>query len=332
MGRRSKSPPQAIPFRRGRAEPEQAAGERRLIWISETLAQAFADQETDAYRLASGNGCGLERYGQDLLLSFRHELDRDLILAEAGAVLGRFRFQPARIYAKRMPIRAPEREAPIQISGERTEPPQTIAREAGLRYEIDFSAGYSVGLFLDQRANRQRVADLRPRRLLNTFAYTCSFSLVAARVGAETVSIDLSRRSLARGEANFRRNGVETAAAQRFVADDVFEQLPRLARRGEQFDVIVLDPPTFSRNHQGAAFQVQHDFGALLDLALGVAAPQAHLLLSVNCSELRTSDLQQFGRLALGRQRRAGRFHVSPALPDFPGGVGAKTIWLDLSD
>ena len=90
--------------------------------------------------------------------------------------------------------------------GETSGPMETEVQEGGLRLGLDFAAGYSAGLFIDQRANRARVHDLKPKRLLNTFAYTCSFSVVAARAGAETVSVDLSRRSLTRGEDNFRRN------------------------------------------------------------------------------------------------------------------------------
>ena len=141
-----------------------------------------------------------------------------------------------------------------------------------MRYGLDFAGGYSAGLFIDQRANRARLRAWKPSRLLNTFAYTCSFSVVAALAGAETVSVDLSRRSLTRGEGNFRAMGLIPKTGHRFIADDVLAVLPRLARRGEKFDAIMLDPPTFSRNQSGAAFQVQRDFERLVSLALEVAA------------------------------------------------------------
>ena len=105
-----------------------------------------------------------------------------------------------------------------------------------MSYGIDFGAGYSVGLFIDQRENRRFVRDVTPRTLLNCFAYTCSFSVVAASVGAKTVSIDLSKKSLERGRENFALNALRTDD-HRFVTDDVMEVLPRLARRGEKFDV-----------------------------------------------------------------------------------------------
>ena len=207
---------------------------------------------------------------------------------------------------------------------------ETEVSEAGAHYGLDFAGGYSAGLFIDQRANRARLRTLKPKRLLNTFAYTCSFSVVAAMSGAETVSIDLSRRSLTRGEENFQRNGFDPKAGHRFIADDVLAVLPRLARRGEKFDAIILDPPTFSRNQAGAAFQVQRDFGQLVTLALDVAAPGAKILLSVNHSAMRVADLEWAARTALKMAGRSGRFNATAPLADFPMGQGAKTVWLEV--
>ncbi len=71
---------------------------------------------------------------------------------------------------------------------------ETEVTEAGVRYGLDFAGGLFRGLFIDQRENRARLRAWKPKRLLNTFAYTCSFSVVAALAGAETLSVDLSRR------------------------------------------------------------------------------------------------------------------------------------------
>ena len=189
--------------------------------------------------------------------------------------------------------------------------------ERSLRYGIDFAAGYSVGLFVDQRENRRFVRQVAPKNLLNCFSYTCSFSVAAATVDAKTVSIDLSKKSLARGKENFALNSLATNGHQ-FIADDVMEVLPRLARKGEKFDVIILDPPTFSRSHRGKAFQVEQDFETLLLAALEVAERDARILLSTNCMDLRDAGLEVMARYCLKTTRRAGTFHQEPALPDFP--------------
>jgi 23S rRNA (cytosine1962-C5)-methyltransferase len=301
---------------------------RAASWIAPGLASSFAAQGTTAHRLATGSEMWLERFGPDLLLSYQTERGRDAALAGIDERCASYGFAPARIFGKYLPQQAAERGVPALLRGEAAGSLETEVTEAQVKYGLDFGGGYSVGLFIDQRENRAHARKSRPRRLLNTFAYTCSFSVVAALAGAETVSIDLSRRSLVRGEENFRRNGLDPKSGHRFLADDVLAVLPRLARRGEKFDMIVLDPPTFSRNQSGAAFQVQRDFEKLLILALEVAMPRAQLLLSVNHSEMRVADLERIARGALRISGRSGRFERTPPLPDFPPGAGAKTLWM----
>ena len=111
-------------------------------------------------------------------------------------------------------------EPPRLIVGDPAEDLQTIATERHLKFGIDFGTGYSPGLFLDQRENRRYVRHIAPKRLLNCFAYTCSFSVSAAYVGAATLNIDLSKKSLSRGRENFALNCLPTIE-HRFIADDV---------------------------------------------------------------------------------------------------------------
>jgi 23S rRNA (cytosine1962-C5)-methyltransferase len=330
---RPKTPPEAIPFRRGK-RPARAAVAKPLsiAWISPAVWSALAAEGTEAHRLASGPEMWLERFGRDVLLSHQTGPGRDAVLAEIDQRCAAYAYRPARVFGKYLPQHASERGAPVLLRGDADGPLETEVGEAGARYGLDFAGGYSAGLFIDQRANRARLRALKPKRLLNTFAYTCSFSVAAALGGAETVSVDLSRRSLTRGEENFRRNGLDPKAGHRFIADDVLAFLPRLARRGDggKFDAIILDPPTFSRNQAGAAFQVQRDFDRLVALALEVAAPGAKILLSVNHSAMRVADLEWAARAALKMAGRGGRFQPSAPPADFPPGHGAKTVWLEV--
>jgi 23S rRNA (cytosine1962-C5)-methyltransferase len=218
---------------------------------------------------------------------------------------------------------------PRLMFGSADENLQTIAQEHFLQYKIDFAAGYSVGLFIDQRENRRYVRQIAPKRLLNCFAYTCSFSVAAASVGAETVNIDLSKKSLERGRENFALNSLPTIN-HRFISDDVLSVLPRLARKGEKFDVIILDPPTFSRSHRGKTFHVERDFEELLLLALEVVARDGRILLSTNCSSLREKGLEVLARYCLKLTRRAGGYHREARPSEFPSDTGASTIWLAL--
>ncbi len=196
-------------------------------------------------------------------------------------------------------------------------------------YGIDFGAGYSVGLFVDQRENRRFVGGAKPRHLLNCFAYTCSFSVVAAAAGAQTLSVDLSKKSLARGRENFALNELSTDGHQ-FIADDVRPVLQRLARRGSKFDLIVLDPPTFSRTKGGSAFHVEKDFEDLIAAAIEIADREARILLSTNCETLDGQTLERMARYAMKLSRRSGRFQQQARPADFPPGAGATAIWMTL--
>ena len=328
---RPKTPPEAIPFQRGKRPARTVETKAHsFAWISPAVWSALAAEGTDAHRLASGPDMWLERFGQDVLLSYQTEAGRDAALAEVDPRCAAYSYRPLRVFGKYLPQHASERGAPVLLRGDAGSALETEVSEAGVRYGLDFAGGYSAGLFIDQRANRARLRAWKPKRLLNTFAYTCSFSVVAALGGAETVSVDLSRRSLTRGEGNFQRNGIDAKAGHRFIADDVLAVLPRLARRGEKFDAIILDPPTFSRNQAGAAFQVQRDFERLVALALEVAAPGAKMLLSVNHSAMRVADLEWAARAALKLAGRSGRFSASAPLADFPPGHGAKTVWVEV--
>jgi 23S rRNA (cytosine1962-C5)-methyltransferase len=302
---------------------------KKSEWIDLTLLRDFEAEGTDAHRLCTINGGWVERFGRDILISYKNDPARERLVLELnfwGTATG---FEFGRIFGRFLPTQNAEREAPRLLLGDAKENLRTVVSEFLLRYEIDFGAGYSVGLFVDQRENRRRVRQIKPKRLLNCFAYTCSFSVVAASVGAKTVNVDLSKKSLARGQENFALNNLPTVE-HKFLADDVLGVLPRLARGGEKFDAIILDPPTFSRSHRGKVFHIEEDFERLLLAALEVAERNAHILLSTNCLGLREPALEVMARYCLKVSRRAGVFYRQPPLPDFPPGAGAATVWLSL--
>jgi 23S rRNA (cytosine1962-C5)-methyltransferase len=298
-------------------------------WIDPVLHQKLIAEQTDAIRLCTCPDGWAERFGVDVVISHKSDAALNRLQTELCLWALNVDFHFRRVFARFLPKRNAEREAPRLVLGDPGTNLQSTALERTLRYGIDFAAGYSVGLFIDQRENRHFVRELAPRSLLNCFAYTCSFSVAAATVGAKTVSIDLSKKSLARGRENFALNAL-SANDHRFFADDVMEALPRLARKGEKFDVIILDPPTFSRSHRGKAFQVEHDFETLLLAALEVVERDGRILLSTNCSSLRERALEVMARFCLKATRRAGTFHQEPPLADFPPRVGAATLWLTL--
>src|SRR5437763_14892684 len=245
-------------------------------WIEANLLRDFEAEGTDAHRLCTVENGWVERFGRDVLISFKRVLARERLIQELHSWASTVRFEFGRIFARFLPRKNEEREAPRLIFGDAADNLQTIATERYLKFGIDFGAGYSVGLFVDQRENRRYVRYIAPRRLLNCFAYTCSFSVSAACAGAGTLNIDLSKKYLTRGRENFALNNLSTID-HRFITDDVRSVLPRLARKGEKFDTIILDPPTFSRSPEGKTFRVQDDFEGLLISALAVAKRDAHV-------------------------------------------------------
>ena len=298
-------------------------------WIDASLFRDFQAEGTDAHRLCTMEDGWVERFGHDILISFKRILVRERLIQELKEWANGIPFKFERIFARFIPRKSEQREPPRLICGNPAENLQTTATERRLKFGIDFSAGFSVGLFPDQRENRSFVRHIAPKRLLNCFAYTCSFSVSAAYVGATTLNIDLSKKSLARGRENFALNSLSTMG-HRFIADDVVAILRRLADKGEKFDVIILDPPTFSRSPGGKTFHVENDFEKLLVDSLELAERDSHVLLSTNCSTLREHALEVMARYGLKAARRAGTLRRSPPLPDFPPGTGASSIWLTL--
>ncbi len=216
--------------------------------------------------------------------------------------------------------------------GQRPEQPFPV-RENGLRFLIDFSVGYSQGLFLDQRLNRAETA----RRvkaggaLLNCFAYTCGFSVAAAGAGAETTSVDLSKRWLEWGRLNFQANALDDAAHS-FCRGDSFEWLRRFARKERQFDGVILDPPTFSRNQKGKVFRVEKDYGSLAALAARVVAPGGWMLCCTNCRALDEGALRRMLRSGIGESGRGlNEMAARPMPPEYRDEKYLKSYWIELA-
>ncbi len=143
------------------------------------------------------------------------------------------------------------------------------------------------------------------------------------------MNVDLSKKSLERGRQNFVLNSLSTEG-HKFIADDVRPVLRRLARRGEKFDMVILDPPTFSRTKGGEAFHVESDFEELIVAAFELIDGNGRILLSTNCETLSEQALERMARYGLKLSRRAGVFHRQPTPLDFPSGSAARTIWLTL--
>ena len=120
--------------------------------------------------------------------------------------------------------------------------------ENGVRYYVDVKDGQKTGFFLDQKYNRRAAAKLcKGARVLDCFTHTGSFALNAGLAGAEHVlGVDASELGVAQARENAELNGLSDRVE--FLCEDVFELLPRLEKQGEKFDVVILDPPAFTKS------------------------------------------------------------------------------------
>ncbi len=243
--------------------------------------------------------------------------------------------------------RRPEQLSPRLLEGSPAQGPFAI-RENDLHFEISFAEGYSVGLFLDQRDNRRRLltrrvaADFRllerapsgGLEALNTFAYTCGFSVCAAKSGFRVTSLDLSRKYLAWGRRNYALNQIEPDGHD-FIYGDVFDWLARFRRKARLFDLVLLDPPTFSKSRESGVFRAEMDYPKLLRAALAVLRSPGVLFASSNAASWDAAGFVQSARAIIaGAGRQIRRAHFGPQPPDFPISKAEpaylKTLWLEL--
>ena len=202
-----------------------------------------------------------------------------------------------------------------------TEP--IIFQENGLFFAADVVAGHKTGFFFDQRANRAKVGELaQDRRVLDVFAYNGGFSLYSAAGGATSVtSLDVSVPALESAQANFALNIDKPnvkAAAHHIMVKDAFVGLKELATQGEQFDMVVVDPPSFAKSMaeiHGALLAYER----LTRLALDVVAPRGKLVMA-SCSS-RVTPAQFFNAVkqtARTRGRRLSDIETTSHALDHP--------------
>ena len=251
---------------------------------------------------------------------------------------------------KRRVGRADRAEASPQLVIEEAAPERFTVRENGVQFELSFSEGYSVGLFLDQRDNRRRlltghvgagfpllpcsaespIADGK-LQILNTFAYTCGFSVCAAKAGARTTSLDLSKKYLDWGKRNFALNHLDPTGHE-FLYGDALDWLRRLGKKQRRFDVILLDPPTFSQSKESGVFRAEKDYGRLVTAALPLLSSGGVLFASTNAADWPAEEFVTGVAEAIhGANREILQRHYVPQPPDFPISRAEpaylKTIW-----
>lgn len=274
---------------------------------------------TNAYRISDGHpwtDVFVDALADRLLVSTRLDELPEPLMKELAA-MGRPVFLKS--------LDKDVKKAPVQIFGEAL-PLRFEILENGVSYLMDMESGYSQGIFLDQRDNRRklRARCSRGMKVLNTFAYTGAFSVCAALAGAQTTTLDLARPCLDWCKENMLLNGIDPADHY-FCKGDTMHWLERFAAQGREFDAIILDPPTFSRDDKGRVWRVERDFYSLVEKAIACLSPRGFLICTSNCRKLSHDDFYQL--VSFGA---AGYKVTAEPMPfDFDGEDYLKCIWVD---
>ena len=190
--------------------------------------------------------------------------------------------------------------------------------ENGVRYYVDVKDGQKTGFFLDQKYNRRAAAKLcKDARVLDCFTHTGSFALNAGMAGAEHVTgVDASELGVAQARENAALNGLEDRVE--FICEDVFDLLPRLEKQGEKFDVVILDPPAFTKSRSSIKKAVKGY--REINLRGMKLVKDGGYLATCSCSHFMDYELftQTIGQAARNVHKRLRQVEFRTQAPDHP--------------
>ena len=190
--------------------------------------------------------------------------------------------------------------------------------ENGVRYMVDVKDGQKTGFFLDQKYNRKAIQHLcKDAKVLDCFTHTGSFALNAGYGGAKEVTgVDASELAVEQAILNSKLNGMEDRV--KFICRDVFELLPELEEKGEKFDVVILDPPAFtkSRNSVKNAVKGYRE----INLRAMKLVRDGGFLATCSCSHFMTYELftQTIHQAARNVHKRLRQVEYRTQAPDHP--------------
>ena len=262
---------------------------RRRIRSALELRQIFDPVQTNAYRLVHSEGDGLpglvvDRFA-DILVAQIHTAGMERLLPLLiDALMSETRTHGLLLRNDSQSRRREGLEVEEAAVAAGEVPAQVAVRENGVQFLIDPWQGQKTGFFLDQRDKREAMRKyVRGKRVLNCFSYTGGFSVYAAVTSDEThvTSVDASAPAIELARQHFSLNGLDPDK-HTFLIADVFEYLEKAQREGEQFDVVILDPPAFAKT-QGARTQAVKAYRRLNMLGMHVLRPGG-ILLTCSCS------------------------------------------------
>lgn len=204
------------------------------------------------------------------------------------------------------------------VSGNKL-PGDFIVIENGIKFSISLLEGGGTGLFLDQRDNRKKIQSLaRDKEVLNCFCYTSSFSVYAIIGHAvRTINVDLSKKAIEWSKKNYLLNQLDINNHE-FIVGDVWEWLRKFQKKGRSFDVIIIDPPSFSTSKTNI-FTAEKDIPRLIASGLNILREDGILAFSTNIAKMNFSKFfQLLSRINDLTHKKYKILDVSSQGKDFP--------------
>ena len=190
--------------------------------------------------------------------------------------------------------------------------------ENGVKYQVDIKDGQKTGFFLDQKYNRLAIQRLcKNAKVLDCFTHTGSFALNAGIAGAQSVlGVDASETAVNQARRNAELNGLDGTV--KFLCEDVFELLPELEENGEKFDVVILDPPAFTKSRSSVKNAVKGY--REINLRAMRLVKDGGFLATCSCSHFMTYELftQTIGQAAKNVHKRLRQVEYRTQAPDHP--------------
>ena len=252
-------------------------------------------------------------------LSLGMDRFKDVILDELRGLLAKDGM-PVRGVYERSDAKVRELEGMERVKnfiGEKFEPVVEIT-ENGVRYEVDVENGQKTGFFLDQKYNRLAIQKLcLGASVLDCFTHTGSFALNAGIAGAaDVLGVDASELAVRQAERNAELNGLSERV--HFTTADVFDLLPKLEAEGRQFDVVILDPPAFTKSRT-ATKQAIKGYREINLRGLRLVK-DGGFLATCSCSHFMTPELfaETIAQAAAGAHRRLRQVEYRTQSPDHP--------------
>ena len=278
----------------------------RVIFGEADFLPGLVVDKFDDVLVAESLALGIDRLKMPILDALTR------VLAEDGvAVRGIYERSDAKVRLK---------EGMERVKGFLSQPfdPVVEITENGVRYLVDVAEGQKTGFFLDQKYNRLAIRPLaRGGRVLDCFTHTGAFALNAAMGGAaEVVGVDASQLGVDQAAKNAALNGLSDRA--RFVCADVFQLLPQLERQGEQFDLVILDPPAFTKSRASVKKAVT-GYREINLRGLRLVKNGGYLA-TCSCSHFMTEELfaKTVGEAARDARRRLRQVEFRTQAPDHP--------------